>query len=272
MLKFLYINLFIILLPYVAYASDINLAKNNYYMLMKDNLSEQLLQTKEGKLLVTKLDNLIFLNQDKIVLWGCDFKQMKESWEDINKQLNQSDFFKDYDNELRKHHLTFRNFIKVYTNDRNSSSNICNSSDHMNIILLDNNNLMIPYENELIFFKRLSEEQENNINNYHNNVKCLETKRVDMDITDICYYQNMTILDVYEAMSFDPSNLFRKKIKQGEDFSDIYEDDYMRVEVEYKWKGKNKLEIAQYFDGGETYYTFVNQGNRTKLITKLSPD
>jgi hypothetical protein len=46
----------------------------------------------------------------------------------------------------------------------------------------------------------------------------------------------------------------------------------MRVEVEYKWKGKNKLEIVQYFDGGETYYTFVNQEKRTKLITTFSPD
>lgn len=262
--------LLLILLPYVVYASDISSSKNNYYVLMKDNLSKKFLQTKEGELLVTELDELVIFNQEKIILWGCNFKQLKGNKENINNELKQNNFFKEYEHELKKYHITTNNFIKIYSNDSDSLSDTCNINGYMNIILLASNKLIVPYENQFIFFKRLSEQEEININNYYNNEKCLKTKQIDIDTTDICYYNNMTILDVYNAMNYNPSHIFRKKIKVGENSSVFYED--KNVEINYKWSGKNKLEITQYFQGGITTYTFIYQNGKTKLITVLSPD
>ena len=57
-------------------------------------------------------------------------------------------------------------------------------------------------------------------------------------------------------MHFNPENIFREKIGIGENRSVTYEDEDMRVEVDYKWKGKNKLEVIQNFAGGVRYYIF----------------
>lgn len=140
----------------------------------------------------------------------------------------------------------------------------------MNIIQLDNDELMVTYKNQLVFYQPLPEQEEKNLNNYYSNAKCMALEQVDISYTDICYYENMSILDVYNAMSFDPENIFRKKIKIGENFSVAYED--RDVDIDYKWSGKNKLEIIQNFAGGVTYYTFIYQDNKTKLITTYSPD
>ena len=86
----------------------------------------------------------------------------------------------------------------------------------------------------------------------------------------VCYYQNMSILDVYNAMSTDPAYIFREKIGIGENRSVTYED--KAVDVEYKWKGKNKLEIIQHFEGGEASYIFKHKKNGTKLTTIDCPD
>ncbi|PIT44624.1 hypothetical protein BHC45_07080 [Snodgrassella alvi] len=76
-------------------------------------------------------------------------------------------FFRNYKNELKKYHLTTNNFSKLYYRNNNDSlennsdsSDLCNEYSNINIILLDNNELMIPYKNQLVFFHRLSNEDE----------------------------------------------------------------------------------------------------------------
>ena len=69
-----------------------------------------------------------------------------------------------------------------------------------------------------------------------------------------------------------PKNIFREKIGIGENRSVTYEDENMKVEVEYKWKGKNKLEVIQNFAGGVRYYIFKHKKNGTKLTTIHSAD
>ncbi|MWN91125.1 hypothetical protein GQ597_10465 [Gilliamella sp. Pra-s65] len=269
MKNFLFNILLLILLPPLAYASNIDSNKNHYYLIMKDKIN---VEKQEKDWFIGALDNLITGNKQKISISGCDFKRFEGNKKNINNQLKKINFFENYDEELNKYNLLLNDFDELFLIDSSNLSEMCIGFSYTTIILLNDNELMIPYKQHLIFYKQLVNTDENKINNLKRNENCLQYKQVDMETTHTCYYQNMTILDVYEAMSFDPSNVFRKKIKIGEDFSDIYEDDYLRVEVEYKWKGENKLEIVQYFDGGVTYYTFVNQENRTKLITKLSPD
>ena len=69
-----------------------------------------------------------------------------------------------------------------------------------------------------------------------------------------------------------PKNIFREKIGIGENRSVTYEDEDTRVEVDYKWKGKNKLEVIQNFAGGVRYYIFKRKKNGTKLTTIDSAD
>lgn len=88
-----------------------------------------------------------------------------------------------------------------------------------------------------------------------------------MVFINVCYYQNMSILDVYNAMSTDPAYIFREKIGIGENRSVTYED--KAVDVEYKWKGKNKLEIIQHFAGGETSYIFKHKKKWDKIDNYL---
>ena len=78
-----------------------------------------------------------------------------------------------------------------------------------------------------------------------------------MEFVEVRYYQHMSILDVYDAVSTYPAYIFREKIGIGENRSVTYED--KAVDVEYKWKGKNKLEIIQHFEGGETSYIFKHK-------------
>jgi hypothetical protein len=267
MKSFLFGFTLLFLMPYFTYASDIK--NNHYYLLIKDKIN---VENKEKKWLASILNNFIVSNEQKIKVLGCNFKRVKGDKETIYNQLTKLNIFEDYNEDLKKYDLSLNKFNGLYFIEPSNLSERCMGFNYEIIILLNNNELMIPYNKHLVFYKQLAITDENKINNFKRNENCLETKYFEMESTKVCFYKNMTILDVYEAMSINPTYEFRKKIKQGEDFSDIYEDDYMRVEVEYKWKGKNKLEIVQYFDGGETYYTFVNQEKRTKLITKFSPD
>ena len=75
---------------------------------------------------------------------------------------------------------------------------------------------------------------------------------------------------MFNAISFNRAYNFREKIGIGENRSVTYEDEV--VDVEYKWKGKNKLEIIQHFEGGETSYIFKHKKNGTKLTTIHSAD
>ncbi|OCG19524.1 hypothetical protein [Gilliamella sp. App4-10] len=256
--------LLLILLSQVVYASDFD-SNNNYYRLINEKLTPE-----TDKNIKKSLSNLIIDNQQKITFLGCDFKELTGSEDDINNELNKHNFLKNYSDELKEYHLTTTNFAKIYTNDRDSLSEICNRNDYMNIIQLANNELMVTYKKQLVFYQRLPEQEEKNLNNYYSNTKCIALEQVDMSYTDICYYNNMTILDVYNAMSFDLDKVFRKKINVGENFSVTYED--RDVDIDYKWYGKNKLEFTQYFQGGITTYTFIYQNGKTKLITVLSLD
>ena len=53
----------------------------------------------------------------------------------------------------------------------------------------------------------------------------------------------MLIFKVFNAISFNRAYNFREKIGVGEHRSVTNEDENMKVEVEYKWKGKNKSEV-----------------------------
>ena len=216
--------------------------------------------------------------EEKIYFLGCDFEHSEENKQEINNRLNKSDFFRNYKNELKKYHLTANNFSKLYYRNNNDSlennsdsSDQCNKYSNINIILLDNNELMIPYKNQLFFFHRLSNEDEKKLNDLNNNGKCVDIPQKEiMESVEVCYYQHMSILDVYDAMSTNPAYIFREKIGIGENRSVTYED--KAVDVEYKWKGKNKLEILQHFEGGETSYIFKHKKNGTKLTTIHSAD
>lgn len=109
------------------------------------------------------------------------------------------------------------------------------------------------------------------INDFYNNGKCVDMPQKEiMEFVEVRYYQHMSILDVYDAVSTYPAYIFREKIGIGENRSVTYED--KAVDVEYKWKGKNKLEIIQHFEGGETSYIFKHKKNGTKLTTIYSAD
>lgn len=267
MKNFLFRVFLLFSLPYFTLASDIDFNKNHYYLIKIDKIN---VKEQERAWFVGSLNTLISSNEQNINILGCDFKRFEVSKENINNQLNKINFFDDYDEELKKYGLSLNNFNSLYFIDSSNQSERCSNLSYKIIILLNNNELMIPYERYLIFYKQLAITDENKINNLKQNKKCLERKYFEMGSMDVCYYKNMTILDVYTAMSFEPSNVFRKKIKIGENFTDTYDD--LSVEVKYKWKGKNKLEIEQNFDGGVTSYTFIYQNNRTKLIANYYPD
>lgn len=272
------ISLIILLSVSTNYAYSLN---TSYYRLIEDKLTKQTTE-KEHIEEVFSDSNLKISEDETIYFLGCDFKHSEENKQEINNRLNKSDFFRNYKNELKKYHLTTNSFSKLYYRNNNDtlennsdSSDQCNEYSNIysniNIILLDNNELMIPYKNQLFFFHRLSNEDEKKLNDLNNNGKCVDIPQKEiMESVEVCYYQHMSILDVYDAMSTNPAYIFREKIGIGENRSVTYEDKV--VDVEYKWKGKNKLEIIQHFAGGETSYIFKHKKNGTKLTTIYSAD
>ena len=268
------ISLIILLSVSTNYAYSLN---TSYYRLIEDKLTKQTTE-KEHIEEVFSDSNLKISEDETIYFLGCDFKHSEENKQEINNRLNKSDFFRNYKNELKKYHLTTNSFSKLYYRNNNDSlennsdsSDLCNEYGNINIVLLDNNELMIPYKNQLFFFHRLSNEDEKKLNDLNNNGKCVDIPQKEiMESVEVCYYQHMSILDVYDAMSTNPAYIFREKIGIGENRSVTYEDKV--VDVEYKWKGKNKLEILQHFAGGETSYIFKHKKNGTKLTTIHSAD
>ena len=272
------ISLIILLSVSTNYAYSLN---TSYYRLIEDKLTKQTTEKEHIEEVFSNSD-LIISEDETIYFSGCDFKHSEENKQEINNRLNKSDFFRNYKNELKKYHLTTNSFSKLYYRNNNDtlennsdSSDQCNEYSNIysniNIILLDNNELMIPYKNQLFFFHRLSNEDEKKLNDLNNNGKCVDIPQKEiMEFVEVCYYQHMSILDVYDAMSTNPAYIFREKIGIGENRSVTYEDKV--VDVEYKWKGKNKLEILQRFAGGETSYIFKHKKNGTKLTTIHSPD
>lgn len=159
------ISLIILLSVSTNYAYSFN---NSYYRLIEDRLTEQTTE-KERIVRVFSNSNLIMSEEEKIYFLGCDFEHSEENKQEINNRLNKSDFFRNYKNELKKYHLTTNNFSKLYYRNNNDSlennsdsSDLCNEYSNINIILLDNNELMIPYKNQLVFLHRLSNEDEKN--------------------------------------------------------------------------------------------------------------
>ena len=272
------ISLIILLSVSTNYAYSLN---TSYYRLIEDKLTKQTTEKEHIEEVFSNSD-LIISEDETIYFSGCDFKHSEENKQEINNRLNKSDFFRNYKNELKKYHLTTNSFSKLYYRNNNDtlennsdSSDQCNEYSNIysniNIILLDNNELMIPYKNQLFFFHRLSNEDEKKLNDLNNNGKCVDIPQKEiMEFVEVCYYQHMSILDVYDAMSTNPAYIFREKIGIGENRSVTYEDKV--VDVEYKWKGKNKLEILQRFAGGETSYIFKHKKNGTKLTTIESAD
>ena len=268
------ISLIILLSVSTNYAYSLN---TSYYRLIEDKLTKQTTEKEHIEEVFSNSD-LIISEDETIYFSGCDFKHSEENKQEINNRLNKSDFFRNYKNELKKYHLTTNSFSKLYYRNNNDtlennsdSSDQCNEYSNINIILLDNNELMIPYKNQLFFFHRLSNEDEKKLNDLNNNGKCVDIPQKEiMESVEVCYYQHMSILDVYDAMSTNPAYIFREKIGIGENRSVTYEDEV--VDVEYKWKGKNKLEILQHFAGGETSYIFKHKKNGTKLTTIYSAD
>lgn len=268
------ISLIILLSVSTNYAYSLN---TSYYRLIEDKLTKQTTEKKHIEEVFSN-SNLIISEDETISFLGCDFKHSDENKQEINNRLNKSDFFRNYKNELKKYHLTTNSFSKLYYRNNNDtlennsdSSDQCNEYSNINIILLNNNELMIPYKNQLFFFHRLSNEDEKKLNDLYNNRKCVDIPQKEiMEFVEVCYYQHMSILDVYDAMSTVPAYIFREKIGIGENRSVTYEDKV--VDVEYKWKGKNKLEIIQHFAGGETSYIFKQKKNGTKLTTIYSAD
>ena len=268
------ISLIILLSVSTNYAYSLN---TSYYRLIEDKLTKQTTEKEHIEEVFSNSD-LIISKDETIYFLGCDFKHSEENKQEINNRLNKSDFFRNYKNELKKYHLTTNSFSKLYNRNNNDtlennsdSSDQCNEYSNINIILLDNNELMIPYKNQLFFFHRLSNEDEKKLNDLNNNGKCVDIPQKEiMEFVEVCYYQHMSILDVYDAMSTNPAYIFREKIGIGENRSVTYEDKV--VDVEYKWKGKNKLEILQHFEGGETSYIFKHKKNGTKLTTIESAD
>ena len=271
------ISLIILLSVSTNYAYSLN---TSYYRLIEDKLTKQTTEKEHIEEVFSNSD-LIISKDETIYFSGCDFKHSEENKQEINNRLNKSDFFSNYKNELKKYHLTTDSFSKLYYRNNNDSfennsdsSDLCNEYGNINIVLLDNNELMIHYKNQLFFFHRLSDENEKKLNNFYNNAKEVYFQHKEMETYEVDYYHNMSILDVYDAMtmSFNPEYNFREKIGIGENRSVTYDDEDTRVEVDYKWKGKNKLEVIQYFDGGVTSYIFKQKKNGTKLTTIHSAD
>lgn len=270
MKKLLLSSLLLLIWSCFIHAFEFDVGKNHHYRLIKDRLNEHFDPESVNERLSNTFDNFITGGLEKINILGCDFNNIEVKQENINAILNYIDFYKNYDQELKKYHLSLNEFNRLYYFDEPELSDSCINFSYKYIIQLNNHELMIPYDNHLIFYKPLSDEDENKINHLNNNEQCLESKRGEMEWTDTCYYKDMSILNVYEAMSLNPYYIFRSKLKVGENFLADYED--KSVDMEYKWSGKNKLTITQYFEGGTTSYTFIYQNNKTKLITVYSAD
>ena len=159
------ISLIILLSVSTNYAYSLN---TSYYRLIEDKLTKQTTEKEHIEEVFSNSD-LIISKDETIYFSGCDFKHSEENKQEINNRLNKSDFFRNYKNELKKYHLTTNSFSKLYNRNNNDtlennsdSSDQCNEYSNINIILLDNNELMIPYKNQLFFFHRLSNEDEKN--------------------------------------------------------------------------------------------------------------
>ena len=268
MKSILFSSLLLILGSCFVQASELNSSKNNHYTLMQDRLNEQTELKDEREKLVNIFNDLIKGDPQKMSISGCDVNRVEISKAKINAALSKINFYSDYNQQLKKYNLSLNEIKRLYTVDESNLSNACIGFNVKAIIQLENNQLMIPYNNLLVFYKPLSNEDENKITNLKNNEQCLETEQGEMERADICYYKNMTILEVYNAMSFYPNYIFRNTIEAGKNFSATYAD--KSVNVEYKWSGKNKLEITQHFEGGVNNYTFIYQDNKTKLISVAS--
>lgn len=260
-------SLLLVLLSSVTYAADNDLDKNNYYTIIKDRLNEK-------SEIINSFDELILSNEQNIHIQGCDFILQKTTKEKIYNELSNKKFFEDYHKELEKYHLSSNQFLKLYSIDKSNLSDECDQKDYTHIILLENNELMLPYSNNLVFFKKLKDEDKNKLDKFHRNQHCSETELNESDFSfkRICNYENMTILDVYDAMSFYPFYIFRNKLRVGKNFTTRYDYNNSRVEVKYKWTGKNKLAITQFFEGGDRYFIFVFKDNKTALTTIDCPD
>lgn len=86
-------------------------------------------------------------------------------------------------------------------------------------------------------------DKEEKLNDIYNNQKCVDTQHKGIKSVNASYYQNTLISKVFNAISFNRAYNFREKIGVGEHRSVTNEDENMKVEVEYKWKGKNKSEV-----------------------------
>ena len=84
-------------------------------------------------------------------------------------------------------------------------------------------------------------DKEEKLNDIYNNQKCVDTQQKGIKSVNASYYQNTLISKVFNAISFNRAYNFREKIGVGENRSVTYEDEV--VDVEYKWKGKNKSEV-----------------------------
>ena len=268
MKSILFSSLLLILGSCFVQASELNSNKNNHYTLMQDRLNEQTELKDEREKLVNIFNDLIKGDPQKMSISGCDVNRVEISKAKINAALSKINFYSDYNQQLKKYNLSLNEIKRLYTIEESNLSNACIGFNVKAIIQLENNQLMIPYNNLLVFYKPLSNEDENKITNLKNNEQCLETEQGEMERAAICYYKNMTILEVYNAMSFYPNYIFRNTIEAGKNFSATYAD--KSVNVEYKWSGKNKLEITQHFEGGVNNYTFIYQDNKTKLISVAS--
>jgi len=58
---------------------------------------------------------------------------------------------------------------------------------------------MITYENQLAFFIIYLNNMKK-LNDFYCNAKCVNAQQKGMVFINVCYYQNLSILDVYDVM------------------------------------------------------------------------
>ena len=106
-------------------------------------------------------------------------------------------------------------------------------------------------------------------------VKC-EDKGGNMEIgfTTECFWENYTFEEAYlaykEKYKNDDDGKFLESKMPKANYKATFKE--YPLEVDYKYSGKNKLDIEIFFPGGVTFITFKKEDNGVKTTTVHSPD
>ncbi|GAB1439085.1 hypothetical protein MASR2M36_18470 [Providencia sp.] len=89
-----------------------------------------------------------------------------------------------------------------------------------------------------------------------------------------CYFKGATLLEAYQqyrSTLADGQQFLIEKLALNEDMDASCTSEGC-IAVRYRWDGKQKLNIEQEFEGGETLIAFIQDNNGTAIEVRRYPD